>query len=600
MMKMLRYSGLAVFVACIAAFASGCGGGGGGGSATTPEEPPVMECPQGQVGTYPDCTDPPPTDEDRIAEARRELSNILSNAQARAGAASSAAAAIQTNADATADQIANAISHSNAAQSALASIVSANTAATLATTPAEANTALGNARAAQGTLNTAASAISGIQGAVQAAANQRQQREANERALTNNSSLIKHLRDNKLLLDAVLGAAGVNLTADSLVVGSANKPTDIDSGTRTACTEPCAEYPANTRTSTTATTGQRTVRVQTTVSSSTTPLLTGAGGLRHGFDLKMETPATNTFVNAYTDIAQERRGARNDAEADDTTTPYDERYDYTLDADYLLAGIWLTVNNANLSESRITAFAYGGQPTSSAATNFCGSNEGTAGAGTHTDTTSTSGVITRSTKVCNPTDGFHLISEFVKDGQDFTATYRGNANGAYLAGSDTSYFTADVTLTAEFVNPTGVGIDGTGSIEGEVTNIVAGGQSMAGSIELQKQTLTDTDASTGINGSDKFDNGLTVGVVDGKSFGGTWKGQFFGMTRQRVTRSQTTTTVHERTDSNDPNKITATTHTITTTYSPQAPGSDAGTFYATQQSAPAGDAAFIGSFAAHR
>ena len=593
-MKMLRYSGLAVLVVCIAAFASGCGGGGGGGTAE--EMPPVMECPQGQVGTYPDCMDPPPaepTDAEKIAAVRQELSNILSNARARAGAASSAAAAIQTNADATADQITNAISHSNAAQSALALIVSANTAATLATTLAEANTALGNARAAQGTLNTAASAISGIQGAVQAAANQRQQREANERALTNNSSLIKHLRDNKLLFDAVLGAAGVNLTADSLVVGAANNPTAISAGVRPACIEPCAEYPANTRTSTTATTGQRTVRVQTTVSSSTTPLLNGAGGLRHGFDLKMETPATNTFVNAYTDIDQERRGARNDAEADDTTTPYDERYDYTLDADYLLAGIWLTVNNANLSESRITAFAYGGQPTSSAATNFCGSNEGTAGAGTNTDTTSTSGVITRSTKVCNPTDGFHLISEFVKDGQDFTATYRGNANGAYLAGGDTSYFTADVTLTAEFVNPTGAGIDGTGSIEGEVTNIVAGGQSMAGSIELQKQSLADADANTGINGNDKFNNGSTVGVVDGKSFGGTWKGQFFGMTR--VTRSQLPAVKQE-----DAPNTGDTTYTTTTTYSPQAPGSVAGTFYATQQSAPKGDAAFIGSFAAHR
>ena len=38
-------------------------------------------------------------------------------------------------------------------------------------------------------------------------------------ALTNNSSLIQHLRDNKLLADTVLGAEGAILTAASLVVG---------------------------------------------------------------------------------------------------------------------------------------------------------------------------------------------------------------------------------------------------------------------------------------------------------------------------------------------------------------------------------------------
>ena len=569
-MRMLKYLGLAVFVVCIAAFASGCGGGGGGGgSATMPDpEPPTM----------PEPTEP--TDAERIAAARQEVASILANAQARAGAASSAAAAIQTNPDATPDQITDAIGHSNAAQSSLALIVSANTAATLATTPEQANAALANARAAQGTLNASASAISSIQGAVQAAANQRQQREADEMALTGGSSLIRHLRDNKLLADAVKGS----LAATSLVVGPATNPGDISSGARTACTEPCAEYPANSE-GTNRVTGQRTVKLQSLVSSSTTPKLTGTGRLSNGFDLNN---GTTTFVNAYTDIAQERRGARNTAvtDPDDPATPYNEQYDYNLDADYLLAGIWLTVDNANLSNSTITAFAYGGQPTSNATPNFCGSNEGDS-----TGVSTTSGTTT-TTRICGDTAGFNTIAGtngFVKDGQDFTATYRGDANGAYLAGGDTSYFTADVTLTAEFQNPTGGTTDGTGSIVGAVTNIVAGGQSMAGSIELQKQDL-----GNDIGGNDKFAAGSTIGVVDGKSFSGTWKGQFFGMSRRQVTRSQTTTT-----QANTPNQG-ETTRTITTTYSPQAPGSVAGTFYATQQSAPVGDAAFIGSFAAHR
>ena len=226
-MRMLKFLRLAVCVVCIAAFASGCGGGGGG-SATTP----VMECPQGQVGTYPDCMDPPPTDEQRITEARQEVASILSNAQARAGAASSAAAAIQTNPDATPEQITDAASHSNAAQNALALIVSANTAATLATTPAQANAALANARAAQGTLNTSASAISNIQGAVQATANQRQQQAADEMALTGGSSLIRHLRDNKLLADAVR-----TLTTANIVVADTGADANASSeSTLTGCT----------------------------------------------------------------------------------------------------------------------------------------------------------------------------------------------------------------------------------------------------------------------------------------------------------------------------------------------------------------------------
>ena len=104
-------------------------------------------------------------------------------------------------------------------------IENANSAAIAATTPAAAKTALANAIAAQSTLNTAASAITSIQNALQAVANARRQREMDERALTNNSSLIQHLRDNKLLSDAVLGAAGANLTADSIVVGAVGTTT---------------------------------------------------------------------------------------------------------------------------------------------------------------------------------------------------------------------------------------------------------------------------------------------------------------------------------------------------------------------------------------
>ena len=76
-MKMLRYSGLAVLVVCIAAFASGCGGGGGGGTAADDDMDVVM-CTAPQVEMNGQCVDPPQTDADRITEARNTITGIVS------------------------------------------------------------------------------------------------------------------------------------------------------------------------------------------------------------------------------------------------------------------------------------------------------------------------------------------------------------------------------------------------------------------------------------------------------------------------------------------------------------------------------------------
>ena len=565
-MKMLKLLGLTVFVVCIAAFASGCGGGGGGSAQMPDTTPPVVE-PEPPVVE----PDPEPTDAERIAAARRLLVDIVAGARNLALTASSVAAAVEVHPDATAEQIDNALVNAVAAQTALADVLAASSAGNAAATPAAAESAVADAQAALDELSAAQSAVASIQSAVEAVASQRQQQVADEAALTNNSSLIQLVRANKLLSDALL----TDLEAGRLNVGPAGNATPSSEGTA-VCTAPCAQYRADIGTGADRATGQRTVVVQLPASNSKTPTLSGPGRFPYGFDLK--NADETTFVNAYTDIAQEGRVRKSDATVvDDPATDHDERYDYKPDTDYLLAGIWLTVP-ADLSNSEIHAFAYGGQPTGSGSSNFCGSSEtGESGTGTTSVTT----------RVCETTTGFHTISTFVKDGEDFTATYTGDANGAYIAGGDTSYFTGSVTLTAEFNNPTGAAVVGEGSIEGAVTNIVAGGQSMEGSIELQKQTFLDD-----ISGNDKFAAGVTAGVVDGKSFSGSWKGQFFGMTR--FTRTQTTVTA---TDTSDP---PVTTRTITTTYSPQAPGSVAGTFYVKQLSNPAGEAAFIGAFGAHR
>ena len=558
-MKMLRYLGLVVFAVSIAAFASGCGGGGGGGG-TAEEMPPVMECPQGQVGTYPDCMDPPPTDEERIAEARQELATILSNAQSRAGAASSAATAIQTNADATPEQITDAISHSNAAQSALALIVSANTAATLATTLAQVNTALENARAAQGTLNTSASAISSIQGAVQAATNQRQQQEADALAATNGSSLIQHVRDNRKVYDALLPLSATSIPDANLgVTVAANQATFPSYRNADGTVGTVYPRPRDTNQGVLAVT--ITVGGTAIPSHSKTGRINDPGRLSQGLDLKDDA---GRFANAYTDISVSQLVSAISGGVpvpnDPGTPAVDESRVYQADPDYLLAGIWLDDSGATPT---LQAFAYGSQLIA-ASHNFCSA----------ADLTDTAAL----DKTCEDTSGLNTVASVLADNTDKSYTYRGNANGAYMAAGKASYFKADVSIEADFQD---VGGTGSGSIGGAVTNIMAGGQRIDGSIELQKQDINADDLSAA------FTNGVAAGVVGGNAYNGAWKGRFFGM---RYDRKDTAprVTVQNAAD------------TQTISYEPGLPGSVAGTFYLNKLTGPGGDAAFIGAFGAHR
>ncbi len=546
-MEMLKLFRLAVLVVCIAAFASGCGGGGGGGTAE--EMPPVMECPQGQVGTYPNCTDPPPTDEERIEAALDTLAGIIADARTREGLARSDASAVQGHDDATEAQITSAGSLGDAARNALTDIVTASAVANVATTGAQAEGAVLDAQAALNDLISAQQSLASLLSAVNAVANLREQQQRDEELATNGSGLIQHVRENKIIYDAIL-ADLVNTNTDPLTIGEATGGN-------------VATYPKDTGTGADRVVGERGVTVNTLSSNSKTPKLSGTGRLPNGFDLK--NADNSILVNAYTDITKTRADVRMRTAtlADDTGTPDDERYTTAdvADTDYLLAGIWVQSN-------AIEAFAYGSQPIPTTTQNFCTGIENVS------DPAGGTGV----TRVCGDTGTLNQITDFVAEDKDMTATYRGDANGAYLADGNMSYFEADVTLTAEFQNAAGTG---SGSIEGAVTNIVAAGKSIAGSIELQEPKFgigTTIEAAFG---------GEAVGVVDGKSFSGDWKGQFFGIRNRRSTKTETI-------DTNDPQR------TVTTTYSAEAPGSVAGTFYATQQSNPAGSAALIGSFAANR
>ena len=201
-MKMLRYLGLMVCVVFITAFASGCGGGGGGSAMD--DDGAVMMCTEDQVGTYPDCMAPGPTDEKRIADAQDDLDDIVDDAIDLALAARSAAAAVQAHDDATPDQITRARALAVEAQDLLTEIEDAKDTADAATMPEDAESALAEAQAALGDLRTAQSSVGSILSAANAVASARRQRQASETALTNNSSLIKHVRDNKLLSNALL------------------------------------------------------------------------------------------------------------------------------------------------------------------------------------------------------------------------------------------------------------------------------------------------------------------------------------------------------------------------------------------------------------
>ena len=558
-MEMLRYLGLAVLVVCIAAFASGCGGGGGGSAME--EETPVMECPQGQVGTYPNCMDPPPTDEQRIDAAQDTLAGIIADARTREGLARADASAVEGHADATEAQKTSAGSLGDAARNALTDIVTASAVVNVATTGAQAEGAVSDAQAALNDLISAQQSLASLLSAVNAVAGARRQLEEDEKLATNGSSLIQHVRDNKKVYDAVIGS----LDADSITVG----PT-VD-GTNNA------SYPNHTGSDATiyprpsdAESGVRAVTItvggggSALSSTSTTGSLSGTGTLPNGFDLK--NADSTQFANAYTDIrvatrVRAKNSAGDNAEVDDTSTmAIDERYEYVADADYLVAGIWL--NDSGTADPPLGAFAYGSQAIDSGGYNFC----------TAADVADT----TTLTRECGATAGLHTITTLVGADKDKSATYNGDVNGAYLAGGAMSYFEADVSLTAEFVN-TG-GTTGAGTISGAVTNIVAGGKSIAGSLDLKEQALGN-DISGAFNGGD------VAGVVAGNAYIGNWKGQFFGMKYDKKTTARNTDT--------DPD-------TVTTTYTPGLPGSVAGTFYATQQTAPAGSAAFIGAFGAHR
>ena len=130
-----------------------------------------------------------------------------------------------------------------------------------------------------------------------------------------------------------------------------------------------------------------------------------------------------------------------------------------------------------------------------------------------------------------------------------SATYNGVATGLYSAGGMVEYFDADVSLMANFGGTTGA--DSTpvssnagendnrllGVVTGSVSNIMAGGMSVDGSLTLKKANIV-TDTANGAN-DDGF-TGAAEGTLGGALLMGTWGGQFYGPNKATTSKGMET------------------------------------------------------------
>ena len=162
------------------------------------------------------------------------------------------------------------------------------------------------------------------------------------------------------------------------------------------------------------------------------------------------------------------------------------------DADYLAWGVWLTVPNA---------VPVAGTPNAATAGAFASGN-----------------------------DPFQVRAELTGK-----ATYNGVASGLYAAGGYVENFDADVMLEANFGGTEGA--DSTpetqdandmfllGVVTGTVSNINAGGMAVDGSLMLGRApVVTDTANGDSVNGF----RGTTSGTLAGRAMAGNWGGQFYG------------------------------------------------------------------------
>ncbi len=114
----------------------------------------------------------------------------------------------------------------------------------------------------------------------------------------------------------------------------------------------------------------------------------------------------------------------------------------------------------------------------------------------------------------------------VTEGITGKATYNGVANGLYSAGGMVQYFDADATLEANFGGATNT--TPLAAISGSISSIMAAGQSIDGSLTLERGNINATGGIVGTGPAGTPGIATTDGVLGGNGFRGQWGGQLYG------------------------------------------------------------------------
>ena len=118
------------------------------------------------------------------------------------------------------------------------------------------------------------------------------------------------------------------------------------------------------------------------------------------------------------------------------------------------------------------------------------------------------------------------------------ATYNGVANGLYSAGGMVQYFDADAMLEANFGGATNTAP--LAAISGSISNIMAAGQSIDGSLTLERGNINATGGIIGTGPTGTEGIATTDGVLGGNGFRGQWGGQLYGPAARNAAATATT------------------------------------------------------------
>ncbi len=528
------------FIMITALALAGCGGGGGGtamGPDPTPPDP-TPTCPEGQVGTPPNCAPPGPTPEEMALKDAQDaamaaymmamgyadsakdyvaMGNAMKYADMAKGASDMAAAATtsamaeeyQMKAEMYRDQAMEAANTRSLGITNLANkivnqqqIENAELEGKPAVTPRNNAKRVGDALEAAADRAPVVGAVDGTTGAGSISQG------SSDTASDNTASA------SVTLDDVNLPGLRISVTRDSAAALTAGEePTKLKarggwSGTELVNTVPAdATNQAGMTYANAYTDIQAPTQAYTTVSADIVTPTVGTSVIVAGEVAGDGSNFTATYNNNPTDNLAPVMGQ---FQCNTTGTPCSISVDdsgkivantgYTFhpslgvttqDSDYLAWGVWLQVPGAVIASGEFQG-------------------------------TTTAGVFASGNDV-------FTVNAALKG----KATYNGVANGLYSAGGMVEAFDADVMLEANFGGIVGAdsgAVAGTpdqnlfGAVTGTVSNINAGGMAVDGSLALLRAPVVSADGAATTTGF----VGSTDGILGGVTYRGDWGGQFYG------------------------------------------------------------------------